>query len=74
MPSGPPELHRYWCRKGPYDGEGDTNAMHYLRQRGYVLTKGWTWIKPASIPEPSPEDNKALNYLVWEWDFGDIEP
>jgi hypothetical protein len=72
MPSGPPELHDYWCAKDE-TGAGDLAAKHYLEDRGYILTRRWTWIQPESIETPSPEDNKAINYLVWEWDWGGLD-
>lgn len=80
MPSGPPELHAYWCEKdqsvdthGDRMCAGDRAAQKHLMDRGYTLTRKWTWVKPPNIEEPTEEDNRALNYLVWEWDFGGIE-
>jgi hypothetical protein len=71
MPSGPPELHKYWCDKDP-EGCGDAAAIEYLGRQGYKLTKEWFWIPPTPDHEPTEEENKALNYLVWEWDFGGV--
>jgi len=70
MPSGPPELHEYWCSKSQ-DG-GDFAAIKHLRSRGLTLTDRWEWRKPPEF-EFSEEDYRAINYLMWEWDFGGIE-
>ena len=68
MPSGPPELHRYWCDKDP-GGNGDWAAQAHLRARGYVLTRRWDWWIPFGR-ELSDEDESAIRYLMLEWDFG----
>lgn len=70
MPSGPPELHEKWSNYYP-EGFGDQNAMRFLREAGFKLTDGWTWIAPGR--EPTEEEWSAINYLVWEWDFGGLE-
>lgn len=72
MPSGPPELHEFWCNHGPTE-YGDLNAMKYLKDRGYKLTKKWSWVLPSKGYEPRALDNSAINYLCWEWDFGGID-
>lgn len=72
MPSGPPELHEEWCNRSP-TGDGDFEAMRYLRKRGYKLTDKWFWVAPSRYHTPSAKENSAINYLMWEWDFGGVE-
>lgn len=70
MPSGPPELHEYWCARD--ERGGDIAAQHHLQSRGFTLTKTWSW-RPPWGHQFSDEDNSAINYLCWEWDFGGVE-
>lgn len=72
MPSGPPELHEYWCNKDP-DGSGDWAAIRYLKSKNYTLLPTFFWVKPSPDHVPTAEENMALNYLWWEWDFGGIK-
>lgn len=67
MPSGPPELHQYWCDKDPI-GSGDTAAWEYLKSRGYRDRK-FVIYHPDPNHKESEEDAKAINYLCWEWDW-----
>ena len=71
MPSGPPELHAYWCAQDP-DGLGDEAAIRHLRQRGFILTKRAEWRQPAGM-NLSDLDVYAIQYMILEWDFGGIE-
>ena len=73
MPSGPPELHEKWCAHGPYEF-GDWNAQRFLQDRGWVLGRNWHWTPPTPGHEETPEESEAINYLVWEWDFGGVLP
>lgn len=73
MPSGPPELHKKWCNAGPHEGQGDFNAMHFLRERGYTLTDTWFWkLPPGKTDMPEGEEGEAMYYLQAEWDFGGV--
>jgi hypothetical protein len=72
MPSGPPELHEKWTKRGPTEA-GDTNATLYLESRGYKMSQHWNWFKPSEDHVPTEEEIEALNYLVWEWDYGGLE-
>lgn len=78
MPSGPPELHEYWCAAGPYDGDGDLNAIRHLQERGfaqcYSFDLSLDWIAPDGL-KPTALDLSAIDYLALEWDWGGlIEP
>jgi hypothetical protein len=68
MPSGPPELHRKWCDRGPYEGHGDSNALHFLGERGIRPSRGGIFYLQANRPLDD-EENSALDYLFMEWDF-----
>ena len=68
MPSGPPELHRKWCQAGPWQGHGDSNALHYLEQQGFKPTRGGMFIIPG-MHVISEEESSALDYLWMEWDY-----
>lgn len=70
MPSGPPELHEKWCAAGDLGGDG--NAQKYLCDRGWTLLTTWQWREPTPGYSPTPEEISAINYLMWEWDFGGI--
>lgn len=64
MPSGPPELHEKW--------ETDGKAIRYLEACGYKLTKHFHWLLPDRNHRPTNEEQEAITYLIYEWDFGGI--
>jgi DNA-binding winged helix-turn-helix (wHTH) protein len=64
MPQAPDELRAKW---------DDDRAIKYLEKRGYKLTKHWTWILPTPNHQITDEEDSAIAYLVFEWDFGGIE-
>lgn len=78
MPSGPPEWHEYWSKKGPIDDNGDANAVKYLESVGFRQTNKWTWVMPApwKVWDDITDDEAryAINYLIAEWDYGGVEP
>lgn len=67
MPSGPPELHEYWCNKDD-EGVGDRAAWTHLASRGYKNRKGIIY-HPDPNHQELPEDGKAIDYLCAEWDW-----
>lgn len=69
MPSGPPDLHEKWCNFGPYSGLGDSNALHYLAERGLRPNQGGIFMIPHDRIT-TDEENSALDYLFLEWDYG----
>lgn len=67
MPQASEELRAMWPG-------GDDQAMFYLHGRGYKYsfnehTRRLPW--PGFIV--SDLDRSALDYLIWEWDFGGLE-
>lgn len=65
MPSGPRELHEEF--------KSDVRACDYLESRGFKMLKGWVYTHPELI-ELSEKDSRALDYLMWEWDYGGYIP
>lgn len=63
MPSGPSELHAKW--------KDDGKAIAYLESRGFKLTENFEWEQPAGHTY-TEEDDSALAYLIYEWDYGGI--
>jgi len=51
---------------------GDTAAIDCLKKAGFVLTEQWTWIPPKDH-EPTEREWDAIDYLIFEWDFGGLE-
>lgn len=70
MPSGPPELHEFWSNFDP-DGYADMNAANYLKKQGYREDR-FEWLRPSLEHEPTELELSAINYLMWEWDWGGI--
>lgn len=64
MPTASDELRARW--------DMDT-ACDHLRARGFTMTPKWTW-RPSTGAEPTADDLSAIDYLVFEWDFGGLEP
>jgi len=69
MPSGPPELHRQWCDRGPYVAYGDANALHLLQQGGLKPNRGGMFLIPKGRVL-TDDETSALDYLFMEWDYG----
>lgn len=65
MPQAPTYLCDEW--------EDDYKAIDFLQAAGYRLLRGWTWKLPSPNHIPTPQENRAINYLILEWDFGGIE-
>ncbi len=63
MPQASPELRAEW--------KDDQDAIRYLRERGYVLRRDWSWRPPTIADDPAShaKAHRALEYLIWEWDF-----
>jgi hypothetical protein len=61
MPSGPPELWKYFP-----NGDGDALkaiAENYVVGKGFVIRPKIAGYKPTDI------ENKALDFLFFEWDY-----
>ena len=63
------ELREKWGGRG---GFGEEKAMGFLYSRGYRLTHGWEWEKPAPEHVVSDDEAEAIQFLFEEWDFGGI--
>jgi hypothetical protein len=50
------------------------NPIAFLTDRGFLLTREFTWVLPAGRTEVDEDEASAITYLVDEWDFGGIEP
>lgn len=72
MPSGPPELHEKWRKYGPHEDSGDSNAIKFLKDRGWQLGRDWFWTQPHQSHVTTEDEASAIDYLVLEWDFGGI--
>lgn len=66
MPQASSELNEEW------DGPDDSTAIAYLEKRGYRLTRGWRWVKPAPDHVPTDKEQRAIQFLIDEWDMGSI--
>lgn len=55
------------------DDWDDQAAIKYLKDRGWTLTKQWSWRRPAEDHITTPDEHSAIDYLWLEWDFGGIE-
>lgn len=78
MPSGCPIIHEKWSNyytdyaDERMLGSGDINAVRYLREQGFILTRQWEWTHPEkkTLKSLSEEEWCAMSYLVDEWDYG----
>lgn len=65
MPQTTPELAAEW-------GD-DQKAIRFLITRGYRLTRRWQWKPPRDASgnkvQPTDIEQRAIRYLIEEWDF-----
>lgn len=66
MPQATDELRVEW---GGVLGVGEDKAIAHLERRGYRLTQHYTWKKPKFVT-PTLADQRAVLFLIQEWDFG----
>jgi hypothetical protein len=52
--------------------DDDSEAIKHLEGAGFVMTRGFCWRKPSPDYKPTAQDNRALDYLWIEWDFGGL--
>ena len=64
MPSATEELRNLW------HGPREWYAIDFLERRGYKLRRDFFWDPPDR--EPTHDENSAINFLFYEWDFGGI--
>lgn len=50
----------------------DQQAIKFLEDAGYVLTRNWKWIIPKNH-KPTEREYDAMDYMCNEWDFGGFE-
>jgi hypothetical protein len=50
----------------------DAEAIKFLEDAGYKLTRDWEWIKPVGHT-PTERELDAIDYMCNEWDFGGIQ-
>lgn len=58
------------------DPINDAGPIKFLEDRGYKLTKQWTWLPKPGVKFPADMDNDewmSLLFLIQEWDFGGLE-
>lgn len=65
MPSTTPERAARWPGL-------DSQAIDYLNNQGFTLTRSWEWTKPHSTYILTEKEEDAIVYLIQEWDFGGI--
>jgi hypothetical protein len=63
MPQATEELRSEW-------GVMPERAIEFLLAAGYRLTDEWTW--ESSKPSSTPEERRAMLFLIQEWDFGGL--
>ena len=69
MPQAIDELRREWWPAD--DPTGIDTAIGYLRARGYTLSvHEGGWSGPGR--EPTDKEQRAIRYLMDEWDFGGL--
>ena len=62
MPQASSDLRDEW----PNDGA----AIRFLQAQGYVLRRDWIWEWPKPPRAATPQEIRAVTYLIDEWDFG----
>ena len=70
MPQASEELRNQW--KHHEEGGGDALAIKTLEAAGYTLRSDWTWTLPTPDHDPTIREIRAMEYLIFEWDFGGI--
>lgn len=70
MPSSSDELRgKMFDRFG--DRISETGPQQYLKDKGWVLNKDWTYSKAGQDLDKIPQDElDCIIFLIQEWDFG----
>ena len=69
MPQASEELRTKW---GGLGGVGEDKAIAFLKAAGYKLRRDWLWVKPGPSYAPTNDEIEAMDFLIYEWDFGGI--
>lgn len=64
MPQATDELRKEW-------GIAPDKAIEFLEKAGFQLTRYSSWI--LKNREPTSKENRAIDFLFQEWDFGDLQ-
>lgn len=67
MPQASNELRARW---GGFQGVGEDKAEAFLTDHGFILTDHWSWISPKPEVEVTEDEWSAMDFLVYEWDYG----
>ena len=52
----------------------DWLPQKYLKDRGWTLSRKWTWSKPGQTLQTMPQDEYlCVLFLIREWDFGGVD-
>lgn len=49
------------------------DAIEYLEKQGFKLQKNWCWLLPKSNHKLNIAEEKAVIYLMEEWDYPSIK-
>jgi hypothetical protein len=66
MPQASDEQRTEW-------GIDDAPVIAFLENRGYKLTRQWTWVLPTPDHHPTEKEISAICFLIDEWDFGGLD-
>lgn len=72
MPNSTDELRAKWGGGCDHDSRIE-KAVHYLTQRGYLLTESYGWELPNPGHVPTEEEYSAIRYTMQEWDWGPLK-
>lgn len=67
MPQASEEQRREW------NGPMDHTAVKFLEDAGFFLTGDFKWRLPKPDHVPTEREASAIQFLIDEWDYGDIE-
>lgn len=71
MPQASDALREAW---GGECGVGEDKALAHLQGRGFKLTRQFDWVLPHPGYQPDADDWGAIDFLVYEWDYGGLAP
>jgi len=66
MPQASTHLRKEW-------GVYTTEAINYLENHGWILTRQWQWKRLDGRRKPRRKEWRAMCFLIEEWDFGGVE-
>lgn len=72
MPQASDELYALYKFVTNQDDGDSVPGEQFLKSRGYILLKDWTWRMPSKDHFISDYEMICLRFLVEEWDWGGI--